>query len=52
MENIRQSCVFKEYGKDIYWNYMMIFGEECANLDKPNFNEDCASKVSAYVSAK
>ena len=45
MENIRQSCVFKEYGKDIYWNYMMMFGERCANLDKPNFNEDCASKI-------
>ena len=45
MENIRQSCVFKEYGKDIYWNYMMMFGERCASLDKPNFNEDCASKI-------
>ena len=45
MENIRQSCIYQEYGKDIYWDYMLRFGEICANLKIPFFNEECASKV-------
>ena len=45
MENIRQSCIYKEYGKEIYWNYMMNFGHECLNLDNPNFSEECASRL-------
>ena len=45
MENIRQSCVLKLYGMETYWNYMIIFGELCTDLNKPNFSEECASKV-------
>lgn len=46
MENIRQSCIFKEYGKDRYWDYMLRFGETCTNLKFPNFNEECSSRIS------
>ena len=42
MENIRQSCIFQEYGKDIYWTYMIMFGEICADLKKPTFDEQCS----------
>ena len=45
MENIRQSCIYKEYGIDYYWLYMMSFGEICADLVTPDFNEECAYKV-------
>ena len=45
MENIRQSCIYREYGKDKYWDYMLRFGEKCTNLEFPNFNEECASRV-------
>ena len=40
MENIRQSCIYLEYGGDIYWNYMMKFGQSCLNTEKPNFSEE------------
>ena len=45
MENIRQSCVLKQYGMETYWNYMIVFGELCTELNKPNFSEECASKA-------
>ena len=43
LENIRQSCIFQEYGKDHYWNYMMRFGELCLNPENPNFNAECSN---------
>lgn len=42
LENIRQSCIYQEYGSEIYWNYMMRFGEICLNFENPNFTEDCS----------
>ena len=45
LENIRQSCIFQEYGKDLYWNYMMRFGEICLDPKNSNFNEECANKT-------
>jgi hypothetical protein len=45
LENIRQSCVYKEYGLEKYWNYMSRFGEFCLDLNNPDFNGECANKV-------
>ena len=45
MENIRQSCIFQEFGKDTYWQYMLMFGEECADLNNPDFTEECSNKI-------
>lgn len=45
MENIRQSCVFQEFGKDKYWTYMVLFGEICADLKSIEFTQECSSKV-------
>ena len=45
LENIRQSCIFQEFGKEIYWTYMIIFGEICVDLKNPEFTQNCASKV-------
>lgn len=47
MENLRQSCIFINFGLDFYWNYMIEFGNQCAKLEKPIFNEGC-SIVSLY----
>ena len=42
LENLRQSCIFIIYGLDIYWKYMIEFGEKCINLNNPIFNEECS----------
>ena len=42
MENLRQSCIFINHGVDIYWKYMIEFGNKCVNIEKPIFNEECA----------
>ena len=42
MENLRQSCIFINYGVDIYWKYMINFGEQCVDLQNPIFNEECS----------
>ena len=47
MENLRQSCIFINYGIDFYWKYMIEFGDKCANIEKPIFNEEC-SLMSLY----
>ena len=47
MENLRQSCIFINYGIDFYWKYMIEFGDKCANIEKPMFNFEC-SLVSLY----
>ena len=41
MENLRQSCININYGTDFYWKYMIEFGNKCANIEKPIFNEEC-----------
>ena len=43
LENIRQSCIFKEFGLDYYWNYMISFSTEC--LGKSNFNKKCSLNI-------
>ena len=45
MENIRQSCIFLEFGQETYWQYMLMFGQICADTNKPDFNEECSYKV-------
>ena len=47
MENLRQSCIYINYGTDFYWKYMIEFGNKCANIEKPIFNEEC-SLMSLY----
>jgi hypothetical protein len=47
MENLRQSCIFINHGVDLYWNYMIEFGNQCTNFKNPIFNEEC-SKISFY----
>ena len=48
MENLRQSCIYIKYGTDFYWKYMIEFGNKCANIKKPIFNEEC-SLMSLYA---
>ena len=43
LENIRQSCIYQELGKDSYYNYMMRFGELCLHPEKPNFTPECSN---------
>ena len=43
LENIRQSCIYQELGKDSYYNYMMRFGELCLNPEKPDFTSECSN---------
>ena len=45
MENLRQSCIYETFGLDSYWNYMVKFSEKCADIEKLNFNEECAKNV-------
>ena len=42
IENLRQSCIYIKYGTEFYWKYMIEFGNKCANIEKPIFNEECA----------
>ena len=45
LENIRQSCIYQEYGLNNYYNYMMRFGEICLNKEEPDFSEECSNKT-------
>ena len=47
MENLRQSCIFIIHGLDLYWNYMLEFGNQCVSYKNPIFNEEC-SRISFY----
>ena len=47
LENLRQSCIFINYGVEIYWLYMIEFGNLCLKLDNPIFNDECA-KMTLY----
>ena len=44
LENIRQSCIYNEFGIDKYWNYMIFFNENCLKIGNINFSEECSSK--------
>ena len=52
LENIRQSCIYQEYGRDIYWNYMITFGQICLNIKKPDFNNKCSNNTMIINSIK
>ena len=47
LENLRQSCIFINFGLDFYWKYMIEFGKLCVDLENPLFNEEC-SAVALY----
>lgn len=49
LENLRQSCVFREYTLDVYWNYMMNFAELCADEMNPSFNRECSENTLSYL---
>ena len=49
LENLRQSCIFINYGMDLYWKYMIEFGELCIDLEKPLFNEECSAMALYHV---
>ena len=42
LENIRETCIFQEFGQEIYWNYMSTFNSLCFDSRNPLFNEECA----------
>ena len=41
LENIRETCIFQEFGQEIYWNYMSMFNYLCFDIKNPLFNEEC-----------
>lgn len=51
LENIRQSCVYKLNSSDRskYWDYMTNFSTLCADVNEPNFNEDCSKSVLSLI---
>jgi hypothetical protein len=51
LENIRQSCIYYLHPQDIsiYWQYMELFAESCADVDRPSFNEQCSKDVMKYA---
>ena len=50
LENIRQSCVYQEFGQESYYNYMMRFGELCLNTEKPDFTTKCSNNSMLILS--
>ena len=44
LENIRQSCIYNEFGIDKYWNYMIFFKQNCLKIGNIDFSEECSSK--------
>jgi len=45
LENIRESCIFQEFGQEMYWKYMLQFNELCFDIKNPLFNDECALSV-------
>ena len=45
IENIRESCLYQEFGQEIYWKYMVSFNELCFDSKNPLFNDECALSV-------
>jgi hypothetical protein len=51
LENIRETCVFQEFGQEIYWKYMIQFNNLCFNSKNPLFNEECALNTFKKIAA-
>ena len=45
LENIRETCIFQEFGQEVYWKYMTNFNTLCFDAKNPLFNEECALSV-------
>ena len=45
LENIRETCIYQEFGQETYWRYMVSFNSLCFNTDNPSFNEECALNI-------
>ena len=45
LENIRETCIFQEFGQEVYWKYMTNFNILCFDSKNPLFNEECALNV-------
>jgi hypothetical protein len=45
LENIRETCVYQQFGQEAYWNYMTNFNTLCFDSKNPLFNEECALSV-------
>ena len=50
IENIRETCIFQEFGQEIYWKYMLQFNELCFDIKNPLFNDECALSVLKKIS--
>ena len=42
LENIRQSCIYTLFELPVYWNYMMTFAKDCADVVNPSFTPECS----------
>jgi hypothetical protein len=45
IENIRESCIYQEFGQEMYWKYMTQFNTLCFDNKNPLFNDECALSV-------
>ena len=45
LENLRQSCIFESFDLNTFWNYMIKFTNDCADLNKLDFTETCSLNV-------
>ena len=49
-ENVRQKCIFlSSEVKDLYWQYMIKFGKNCADFMEPKFDAQCAEETMSTV---
>ena len=52
VENIRESCIYQEFGQELYWKYMLLFNKLCFDIKNPLFNEECAFSVLKSIFAE
>ena len=45
LENIRETCIYQEFGQETYWRYMVEFNNLCFDSKNPLFNEECALSI-------
>ena len=50
LENIRESCIYQEFGQEVYWKYMLQFNQLCYDIKNPLFNDECALSVLKKIS--
>ncbi len=50
LENIRETCIFQEFGQETYWKYMTQFNTLCFDTKNPLFNEECAINAFKKIS--